>query len=104
MLLEKKTGVIYGAGAAVGGVVARAFAREGANVFLNLAKVDVVAKEILAAHGSAEAGPVDVLDERCSGFCSRLVLGSGFAYLGRITRDLNSFWIFRIRRCLPRVP
>jgi hypothetical protein len=45
-----------------------------------------------------------VLDERCSGFCSRLVLGSGFAYLGRITRDLNSFWIFRIRQCLPRVP
>jgi hypothetical protein len=29
MLLEKKNAVIYGAGGAVGGAVARAFAREG---------------------------------------------------------------------------
>jgi NAD(P)-dependent dehydrogenase (short-subunit alcohol dehydrogenase family) len=34
MLLKGKTAVIYGAGGAVGGAVARAFAREGASVFL----------------------------------------------------------------------
>jgi len=34
MLLEKRNAVIYGAGGAVGRAVARAFAREGARVFL----------------------------------------------------------------------
>jgi NAD(P)-dependent dehydrogenase (short-subunit alcohol dehydrogenase family) len=59
--------VIYGAGGAVGGAVATAFAREGARVFLtgrNLGNVDVVAKEIVAAHGKAEAAQVDALDEK----------------------------------------
>jgi NAD(P)-dependent dehydrogenase (short-subunit alcohol dehydrogenase family) len=32
MLLKNKNAVIYGAGGAVGGAVARAFAREGAKV------------------------------------------------------------------------
>ena len=35
MLLENRTAVIYGAGGAIGGAVARAFAREGAKVFLS---------------------------------------------------------------------
>ena len=34
MLLEQKTAVIYGAGGAIGSAVARAFAREGARVYL----------------------------------------------------------------------
>ena len=34
MLLEHKNAVIYGAGGAVGGGIARTFAREGARVFL----------------------------------------------------------------------
>ena len=45
MLLEDKNAIIYGAGGAIGGAVARAFAREGARVFLtgrNLASVEVV--------------------------------------------------------------
>jgi NAD(P)-dependent dehydrogenase (short-subunit alcohol dehydrogenase family) len=66
MLLQNKTAVIYGAGGAVGGAVARAFAREGAAVFLtgrNLAAVDAVAKDIVAAGGSAETASVDALDE-----------------------------------------
>jgi 3-oxoacyl-[acyl-carrier protein] reductase len=33
MLLENKTAVIYAAGGAIGGAVARAFAREGAKAF-----------------------------------------------------------------------
>ena len=51
MLLKDKVAVIYGAGGGIGGAVARAFASEGANVFLtgrSLAPVEVVAKEIVA--------------------------------------------------------
>jgi NAD(P)-dependent dehydrogenase (short-subunit alcohol dehydrogenase family) len=67
MMLKDKVAVIYGAGGAVGGAVARAFAREGANLFLtgrSLTPVEVVAKEIIAAGGSAEAAEVDALDEQ----------------------------------------
>jgi len=67
MLLENKIAVIYGAGGAVGGAVARAFAREGARVFLtgrNLGSVDAVAREIDAAGGRAESARVDALDEK----------------------------------------
>jgi NAD(P)-dependent dehydrogenase (short-subunit alcohol dehydrogenase family) len=67
MLLENKTAVIYAAGGAIGGAVAQAFAREGARLLLtgrNVAKVDAVAKEIVAAGGVAETAQVDALDER----------------------------------------
>jgi NAD(P)-dependent dehydrogenase (short-subunit alcohol dehydrogenase family) len=67
MLLENKTAVIYAAGGAIGGAVARAFAREGAKLFLtgrDAAKVDAVAKEIVAAGGVAEATQVDALDRQ----------------------------------------
>jgi NAD(P)-dependent dehydrogenase (short-subunit alcohol dehydrogenase family) len=67
MLLEDKTAVIYGAGGAVGGAVARAFAAEGANLFLTgrlRAPVEAVAKEVVSAGGSAEAAEVDALDEQ----------------------------------------
>jgi 3-oxoacyl-[acyl-carrier protein] reductase len=66
MLLEHKNAVIYGGGGAIGGAVARAFAREGAHLFLagrTLAKVEAVAEEITAAGGMAETAQVDVLDE-----------------------------------------
>jgi NAD(P)-dependent dehydrogenase (short-subunit alcohol dehydrogenase family) len=67
MLLQDKVAVIYGAGGAVGDAVARAFAREGARLFLtgrHLAPVDAVAKDIVAAGGSAAAAEVDALDEQ----------------------------------------
>lgn len=67
MLLEDKVAVIYGAGGAIGGAVARAFAREGARLFLtgrHLAPVEAVAKDIVSAGGSAEAAEVDALDEQ----------------------------------------
>jgi NAD(P)-dependent dehydrogenase (short-subunit alcohol dehydrogenase family) len=66
MLLQDKVAVIYGAGDAIGGAVARAFAREGAKAFLTgrqRAPVDAVAKDVVAAGGSAEAAAVDALDE-----------------------------------------
>ena len=67
MMLRDKVAVIYGAGGAVGGAAALAFAREGAMVFLtgrNLAPVEAVAKDIVAGGGSAEAAEVDALDEQ----------------------------------------
>jgi NAD(P)-dependent dehydrogenase (short-subunit alcohol dehydrogenase family) len=67
MLLDNKSAVIYGAGGAVGSSVARAFAREGARVFLagrNLANVEAVAQDIIAAGGRADAARVDALDEQ----------------------------------------
>jgi NAD(P)-dependent dehydrogenase (short-subunit alcohol dehydrogenase family) len=66
MMLRNKVAVIYGAGGAVGGAVARGFAREGATLFLtgrSLEPVELVAKEIVAAGGTAEAAEVDALDE-----------------------------------------
>ncbi len=67
MLLENKNAVIYGAGGAIGSAVARAFAREGARVFLTgrrLPAVNAVAEEISGAGGMAEADQVDALDEQ----------------------------------------
>jgi NAD(P)-dependent dehydrogenase (short-subunit alcohol dehydrogenase family) len=67
MLLENKVAVIYGAGGPIGGAVARAFAREGARVFLagrTQAKLDKVADEIRSNGGAADSAIVDALDER----------------------------------------
>jgi 3-oxoacyl-[acyl-carrier protein] reductase len=67
MLLEGKNAVVYGAGGKVGGAVARAFAREGATVFLagrTREPLEAVARDITAAGGSAEVAEVDALDGR----------------------------------------
>jgi NAD(P)-dependent dehydrogenase (short-subunit alcohol dehydrogenase family) len=67
MMLKDKVAVIYGAGGAIGGAVAGAFAAEGAKVFLtgrHLAPIEVVAQDIASAGGSAEAAEVDALDGR----------------------------------------
>jgi NAD(P)-dependent dehydrogenase (short-subunit alcohol dehydrogenase family) len=67
MTLEDNVAVIYGGGGAIGGAVARAFASEGARVFLagrSLAPVEAVAEDIVAAGGSADAAQVDALDEQ----------------------------------------
>jgi len=67
VLLDNKNAVIYGGGGAIGGAVARAFAREGATVYLagrTLARLELVAREICAAGGKAETAEVDAMDER----------------------------------------
>ncbi len=67
MLLENKIAVIYGAGGPIGGEVERAFAREGASVFLagrTAGKLDKVAADIRAAGGNAETAAFDALDEQ----------------------------------------
>ena len=66
MMLKNKVAVIYGAGGAIGGAVGRAFAREGATVFLTgrlRTPVEAVSKDIVSAGGSAKAAVVDALDE-----------------------------------------
>jgi NAD(P)-dependent dehydrogenase (short-subunit alcohol dehydrogenase family) len=65
MLLQDKVAVIYGGGGAVGGAVARAFAREGARVFLagrRAAPQWLVADEITANGGQVSVAEVDALD------------------------------------------
>ena len=67
MMLKDKIAVIYGAGGDIGGAVARAFAREGAKLFLsgrNLRPVEAVAADVVAHGGVAEAAQVDALDEQ----------------------------------------
>ncbi|MEU5876892.1 SDR family oxidoreductase [Spirillospora sp. NPDC047279] len=67
MLLEGKNAVIYGGGGSIGGAAARAFAAEGARVFLagrTAATLERVAGDIRAAGGEAETAEVDALDER----------------------------------------
>jgi 3-oxoacyl-[acyl-carrier protein] reductase len=67
MLLANKKAVIYGGGGAIGGAVARAFAREGAKVFLagrSLSKLEAVADDIRVAGAVAETAQVDALDEQ----------------------------------------
>jgi len=58
MILQNKVAVIYGAAGDIGSAVARAFAAEGAKVFLTghiLAPVKAVAKDIVSSGGSADA-------------------------------------------------
>jgi 3-oxoacyl-[acyl-carrier protein] reductase len=67
VLLEGKNAVIYGGGGSIGRAVARAFAREGANVYLagrTLDTVTRVAEEVRRAGGTVEAAQLDALDER----------------------------------------
>jgi NAD(P)-dependent dehydrogenase (short-subunit alcohol dehydrogenase family) len=67
MMLKDKIAVIHGAGGDVGGAVARAFAREGAKLFLsgrNLGTVKAVAADVIGRGGVAEAAQVDALDEQ----------------------------------------
>lgn len=66
-MLEEKVAVIYGAGGQIGGAVARAFAREGATVFLagrTQSTLKEVAEDISSDGGDAETAVVDALDEQ----------------------------------------
>ncbi len=70
MLLKGKTALVYGAGGAVGGAMARAFAREGALVILagrTAATLELAAADIRSRGGRAVVEPVDALDDRAVG-------------------------------------
>jgi NAD(P)-dependent dehydrogenase (short-subunit alcohol dehydrogenase family) len=92
MLLNDKQAVIYGAGGHIGSTVARAFARDGATVYLTgrtLPKVAAVAEEIRAAGGAAEAAEVDALDREAI----ERHLAAVIAKAGRIDVSFNAISI-----------
>lgn len=65
MLLQNRNAVIYGGSGAIGGAVARVFAREGARVFIagrTQTRLDAVAADIAAAGGAVETAQVDAFD------------------------------------------
>jgi NAD(P)-dependent dehydrogenase (short-subunit alcohol dehydrogenase family) len=65
MLLDKKTAIVYGAAGAIGSAVARAYAREGADVHLvgrTQGTLEQVAQRIRADGGAAHVTCLDVLD------------------------------------------
>jgi NAD(P)-dependent dehydrogenase (short-subunit alcohol dehydrogenase family) len=89
MMLQDKVAVIYGAGGAIGGAVARAFAAEGARLFLTghqRAPVEIVAKDIAAAGGSAEVAEIDALDEQAVDRHLRYLTGMA----GRVDVSFNA--------------
>src|SRR5713101_2103394 len=92
MMLKDKVAVIYGGGGAIGGAVARAFAREGAKVFLTgrrQAAVEAVAKDIVSAGGSAQAAEADALDEQAVDKHLRSVIDK----VGRVDISFNAIGI-----------
>ena len=92
MLLKDKVAVIYGAGGAIGGAVARAYASEGARLFLtgrDLATVEVVTKDVVSTGGAAEATEVDALDEQAVKGHLHSVIGKA----GRVDISFNSVGI-----------
>ena len=66
MLLADKTAIIYGGAGAIGSAVARAYAREGAEVHLagrTEASPAEAAEGIQRDGGAAHVAPLDVLDQ-----------------------------------------
>jgi NAD(P)-dependent dehydrogenase (short-subunit alcohol dehydrogenase family) len=67
VLLEGKVAVIYGGSGNIGGAAARAFAREGARVFLagrTISTLEATASDIRSNGGIADVAVVDALDAR----------------------------------------
>ena len=92
MLAQDKSVVVYGAAGHIGSAVARAFAREGARVFLSgrtLAGVQPVAQSIVAEGGRATAAQVDALD----GAQIARHLDDVMQHTGRIDVSFNAVWI-----------
>jgi NAD(P)-dependent dehydrogenase (short-subunit alcohol dehydrogenase family) len=88
MLLENKNAIIYGASASLGGAIAKAFAKQGARVFLSNHKLETVqqlANEINAAGGKAEAGQLDAMNAKAiEEYLEAIILKAG-----RIDISLN---------------
>jgi 3-oxoacyl-[acyl-carrier protein] reductase len=81
VLLEGRNAVIYGAGGAIGGAVARAFAREGASLHLagrRAEPLEALAGEIRGQGGAAAVATLDALDEQAvDGHAARVVADAG---------------------------
>jgi 3-oxoacyl-[acyl-carrier protein] reductase len=81
MLLEEKVAIIYGGGGAVGGAVARAFAREGAHVHLagrTVAALEAVAADIRSEGGTVDTAALDARDRPAvDAYVAAVVAGAG---------------------------
>jgi NAD(P)-dependent dehydrogenase (short-subunit alcohol dehydrogenase family) len=94
--LENKAAIVHGAGGAIGGAIARAFARHGAHVFLAgraAAKLDAVARDISASGGAVETAQVDALDERAVDLHADAVA----ARAGRVDVAVNAVGIMHVQ-------
>jgi 3-oxoacyl-[acyl-carrier protein] reductase len=92
MLLKDKNAVIYGASGHIGSAVARAFARDGAKVFLTgrtQAKLEALAEEISVAGGAAEVAQVDALDPQAIEQHLEAIVQKA----GRLDISFNAIWI-----------
>ncbi len=95
-MLANKTAIIYGGGGAIGGAVARVFAREGARVFLagrTLSKLVKVADDISAAGGVVEITEIDAFDEEAVKAHADMVA----AKAGGIDIALNAIGLFHVQ-------
>lgn len=66
LMLHNKTAIIFGGGGSLGSTIAKALARQGANIFLagrHLPSLKSVADDIVTSGGRAEAAVVDALNE-----------------------------------------
>ncbi len=104
MLLEGKVAVVYGGAGQIGATVARAFAAEGAQVFVTgrtREKLEAVAEEIRAAGGAARAEVVDALEERAvDAFVDRVAEHAGRVDIsfnlisyGDVQEPLTEIWV-----------
>jgi NAD(P)-dependent dehydrogenase (short-subunit alcohol dehydrogenase family) len=96
MMLKDKVAVIHGGGGAIGGATARAFAREGAHVFLagrSGERLETVARDIVAAGGRADVAVVDALDEGAVERHTDAVIASA----GRIDIALNAVGLVHVQ-------
>ena len=99
MLLTGRVAVIYGAGGAIGGAVARAFAAADARLFLtgrSRQPLEIVATDIAAAGGTAEVAQVDALDEQAV----ERHLWYVSAMAGRVDISVNAIGLTRSGRLL----
>jgi len=89
MLLKDKIAVVYGAGGNIGGTVARAFAADGARLYLvgrTRARLERTAADIAAAGGTAEVAELDAADETAV----ERHLDDVIAQAGRIDVSMNA--------------
>lgn len=104
MLLEGKVAVVYGGGGQIGGAVARAFAKEGAEVFVagrTREKLEAVAEDIRAEGGAARAEVLDALEERpVDAFVDRVAERTGridisfnLISYGDVQEQLTDIWV-----------
>ena len=96
MLLKGKTAIVYGGGGAIGGAIARTFAREGAKVFIagrTLPPLQKVASDIHQNGGAVDIAQVDALDpSSVSRHTEHVVAASG-----RIDVSLNAVGITHVQ-------